>query len=53
MKCPQSMLEQFSIGSSSLCVADISLQGEEGTTAPDYARENSHEEVVNQLEETN
>ena len=32
--------------------ADRSLHDEEGKTALDYARENSHEEVVNQLEKT-
>ena len=32
--------------------ADRSLSDEEGKTALDYARENSHEEVVNQLDKT-
>ena len=46
------MREQLSAGVDLPCGADRSLRDKEGKTALDYARENSHEEVVNQLEKT-
>ena len=43
------MPEQLSAGIDSPRGADSSLQDKEGKTALDYARENSHEEVVSHL----